>query len=148
MVVALPVGAKRLKFSNIDRAVISGDSTGAFAQDFLWAETSAYFGEIGREAEDTGRLIIPSLFNGEQGFGDVIVKGAAYDARLGSRAVNAARCFKLGLLLVIAQEDRLEIPDPFNGRLLRRRSWWNMNAFGTTGLKVVCFRIVRFVQWE
>jgi hypothetical protein len=115
MVVALPVGAKRLKFSDIDRAVISGDGAGAFAQDFLWTETPAYFGEIGCKAENAGRLIVLLLFNGEQSFGDVIMKRAAHNARFGGRAVNAARRFNHSLSFVIARKNHLKSLEPLRG---------------------------------
>ena len=142
---ALPVGAEGFAFADVDRPVIPGDGAGAFAQDFLRAETPAHFRKIGSQAENVGCIVVATLLDGEQRFGDVIMHRAAHDARLGGRAVDAARRFDQRLPLAIAQKDRLKILDPLGGVLLRRRGGRDTHALPTVRVEVEGLGVVRIV---
>ncbi len=142
---ALPVGAECFALADIDRPGVAGDGAGAFAEHFLRAKPPANFRKIGGQAKNIGGIVITTLLDGDQRFGDVIMDRAAQDARLGGRTVDAAGRFDHCLLLAIPHKDRLEILDPLSGGLLRSRSVFDVNALPAVGVKVESLRVIGVV---
>lgn len=137
---ALVGGGKGFKGAEGDGlAALVAAHAGAFAEAVLGADAPADLGQGVGLAVDFGGIDKVAVFDEPHGVGDVVLGGAGALAGGGVGAVDAARGFVAGPIVVDPQDGLVEIVDPLSSGAHRQA----VGGFGHAGFTVLAGKITR-----